>query len=321
MFAVRRRLLWLTLLVLGLGCLPSAHHDAHADDPLYLDWPSLLPGLIDKYDPNSSNECVAGQLSCITAIVDELEQRIHPLAQECSHHAPYVLAYLRVTQTYRWSAEQPGYYADPQWMNHAVAVFAKYYFAAYDTWASDNSATTVPEAWRIALSAGKHREVTGSGDLIIGLNAHINRDLAFAMAAAGLVERDGKSAKPNYDKVNRVLNSVSTPLAAELAARFDPSMQGSDVPFALDAVATNNMIFAWREQAWRNAEALVAAPTEAARGPVADEIEANSVVQAHAYRTAFAYAPPLTTSASRDAWCAAHHADRAPLPYPFGTPE
>jgi hypothetical protein len=285
-----------------------------------VDWASVLPGLSDEYDPNSSNDCVAGRVSCITAMVKEMERRFRPLGQNCSHNAAFALTYLRVTQTYKWSVGQPGYYLDPKWMNHAVAVFAKYYLRAYDTWTSDRSSAAVPEAWRIAFSAAEKGQVAGSGNLMLGINAHINRDLAFAMAAAGLVGPDGTSKKANFDKVNQVLDSVTVPLLAELSARFDPSMESSDSLYGLDSAATGNLMFGWREQAWRNAEALVRAPTEDARAVVAQQIEANSVTQARTMLSSFAYTPPVTNGADRDAWCAAHHADPAPMPYPFGTP-
>jgi Family of unknown function (DUF5995) len=316
----RLRLLSVTLGLAVLTGTPALQSAAHADDPLYVGWASLLPGLTDRYDPNSSNDCVAGRLSCITAIEKEMEQRFRPLAEACSHNAVFALTYLRVTQTYKWSAQQPSYYVDMQWMNHAVAVFAKYYLRAYDTWLSDSSSPSLPQAWRMAFDAAANRRVAGSGNLMLGINAHINRDLAFAMAAAGLAAPDGTSEKLNFDKVNQVLSSVTAPLLAELAARFDPSVQGPDTPYALDTTATTNLIFGWREQAWRNAEALADAPTEDTRALISQQIETNSVTQAQTWLTSTAYTPPLTGSTDRDAWCAIHHWDDAPMPYPFGTP-
>jgi len=136
-----------------------------------------------------------------------MQWRFRPSAQDCSHNAPFALTYLRVTQTYRWTAEQPDCYVDPGWMNHAVAVFAKYYLRAYDTWSADNAAA-VPEAWKIAFNAAKNGQVAGSGNLMLRHNAHINRDLAFAMATAGLVVRDSTSEKPDFDKVNQMLDDA-----------------------------------------------------------------------------------------------------------------
>jgi hypothetical protein len=315
----RLRLLVLALVLTVLTAAPGLRSAAHAEDPIFVEWASLLPGLTDQYDPNSSNDCVAGRRSCVTAVVNEMERRFRPLADSCSHNAVFALTYLRTTQTIGWTAEQPGYYADPGWMNHAIAVFAKYYLRAYDTWMSDNSSAAVPEAWRIALNAAKNRQVAGSGNMMLGINAHINRDLAFAMAAAGLAGPDGTSEKPSFDKVNKALNSVTVPLLAELSARFDPSTRDSNSPYHLDDTATSNLMFSWREQAWRNAEALDAAPTDDTRGVVAQQIEANSVAQAQAWVSSTAY-PPLSNSADRDAWCALHHSDGAPMSYLFGTP-
>jgi hypothetical protein len=37
--------------------------------------------------------------------------------------------------------------------------------------------------------------VTGSGDLLLGISAHVNRDLPFVLASLGLVAPDGTSRK------------------------------------------------------------------------------------------------------------------------------
>jgi hypothetical protein len=301
----------------GVAGLATAPQRAGAD-PLYLEWPALLPGLTDGFDPGSSNVCVAGKVECIDAAVREMQRRYAPLAASCSHQALFALTYLRVTETYAWSARQPGYYPDPAWTNHSVAVFAKYYLRAFDAWTADPTSTAVPAAWRMAFTAADTGSVAGGGNFFLGLNAHINRDLAYAMAAAGLTT-GGHSAKPNFDRVDALLNSVTAPLVAELSARLDPSMDDTALPLAVDAVATGNLMFTWREQAWRNAELMSTALTPLLRSTIATTVETNSVAQATAYRTAFALTGAFSR-ADRDAFCAAHHADPAPQPYPFGTP-
>jgi hypothetical protein len=139
------------------------------------------------------------------------------------------------------------------------------------------------------------------------------------MAAAGLTGPDGRSEKPNFDHIDALLNSVTLPLVAELSARLDQSMNDTSQPLSLDAVATGNLMYLWREQAWRNAE-LLADATPLTRNLVVATIDANSITQATTYSTTMAYAPPVTTRDARDAWCAAHKDDAAPLAYPFGFP-
>ena len=68
------------------------------------------------------------------------------------------------------------------------------------------------------------------------------------------------------------------------------------------------MVPSWRENAWRNAERLVTAPTPAARALVAQDIENQSVVIANGLKAATAYGLGQS-SAARDAYCAQHWDD------------
>src|SRR3546814_18412252 len=112
--------------------------------------------------------------------------------------------------------------------------------------------------------------------MLLGMSAHVNRDLPMVLAEIGLVKPDGTSRKPDHDKVNEFLNLVIEPLMAEAGARFDPSID--DLAFDgthLDEVAVMQLLMLWREQAWRNAEAIVNAPTPAARAAVLAGLEPN----------------------------------------------
>jgi hypothetical protein len=135
----------------------------------------------------------------------------------------------------------------------------------------------------------------------------------------GLVAPDGSSRKPDYDKVEDFLADASEPMLAEAARRFDPSMDDAGDP--LDATYTVIMqaISAARENAWRNAEALVSAPTPEARALVEAKIESDASTAAQAIVLAQRYLPPVTSARTRDAWCAVHAGDAAPEPYPFGS--
>jgi Family of unknown function (DUF5995) len=237
--------------------------------------------------------------------------------QACAHNSVFALAYLRMTQTYAYTRDIAGYYDDVPYMNHMDAIFARYYTDAYYNWAN-GSRTKVPQAWLYALDASKNKTVTGAGDLFLGMNAHINRDLPFVLYASGLVGSDGTSGKADYDAVERWLNDDTAPLLAEAAQRFDPSIDDTNNP--LVDYLTFQMVSAWREGAWRNAELLAAAPSAAARAVVAQNIETSANVIAQGMLTAFAVNPLLGNNATRDAYCAAHSGDPAPSAYPMGSP-
>jgi hypothetical protein len=73
----------------------------------------------------------------------------------------------------------------------------------------------VPAAWQLALDAARSKQVSGSGNLLLGMNAHINRDLPFVLFEMSLIRADGSSRKGDHDRVNRVLNRVVRPLLEE----------------------------------------------------------------------------------------------------------
>jgi hypothetical protein len=248
-----------------------------------------------------------------------MRREFEPLAKSCSHNAPFALAYWRITESYGHVRKQPGYFQNVPVFNHVVAVFAKYYLSAYQNWKAGNRAA-VPLAWQIPFDAAAGKQVSGTGNLLLGVNAHVNRDLAFVMAATGLVAPDGSSKKTDFDKVNVLLNTMIKPLMAEEAARFDESISSGDSPLGAAYTLNSELLAGWREQAWRNAELLVNAPRPEARALVAQQIETDAVAQANSYKAAFAYAPPVSTTAARDSYCATHYGDTAPVPYFYGTP-
>jgi hypothetical protein len=283
-------------------------------------WSTYLQGWTEAYVPTSENDCVAGRDPCLKATLKELARIADNTAERCSHDAVFARAYLRMTQTYGWSREIPGYYEDVAFANHQDAVFARYYTDSYYAYRSGDRAS-VPEAWRIAYDASRDERVSASGSLLLGMNAHINRDLPFVLAGVGLVAPDGSSRKPDYVAVEQWLYTATEPLIAEIAARFDPAADDAGDQFGLSNVALFQMVSGWREGAWRNAEALVSAPTPEARARVAASIEAEAAEAARALMVTQSYSPPLTSSAARNQWCAEHHDDAPPLPYDFGEAE
>ena len=297
------RLALLALLLLALA-RPAV---AAADDPPFVGWSSLLPGLSLPYDVNSPDDCVAGRVQCVDKIVREMTKRLGPLASSCDHDAIFALTYLRVTEEYRRTIENPTFFDDTPFVNHEDVIFARYYFAAHDAW-TDGRIAEVPPAWRVAFDAARDHSVSANGNLLLGINAHVQRDLPFVLYGIGLVKPDGSSRKPDHDRVNQILNRVTDDLVAEIARRFDPTIDDSNLPTTLDDFALFQSIVSWRETAWRHAELLAQAPTAEARELVAQEIERYAASAARTIRTASAYPPLLGGSAARDAYCSTHWA-------------
>src|SRR4051794_19719214 len=206
---------------------------ARAEDPLFVPWTALLPGVAAPYDPADPNVCRAGKVQCVDATIREMQRRFDGLVTSCDHDAVFALAYLRTTQAYRVAVQDPAFFRDNGFVNHEDALFASMYFSAYDNWHAGR-VDAVPRAWAIAFETARDRTDHAAGDLLLGMNAHVNRDLPIALYALGLVAPDGSSRKPDHDKVDLILNHVEGPIIAEIAQRLDPSIDDVNAPGTLD---------------------------------------------------------------------------------------
>jgi Family of unknown function (DUF5995) len=271
------------------------------------DWSQVLPSLAPNYDPNDPNLCNSGKPQCVTLVAKEMAKRLQPLSDSCSHNALFALLYYDVTNQIYNAVTTSGYFQDPGFISHEDAVFASYYFNAFDNYSKGDLADT-PVAWQIAFSAANSHQVQGIGNLLLGMNAHINRDLPYVLYSIGLVAPDGSSRKPDHDKVNAVLYDAYDQAIAEGARRYDPSLSQDTGPLAADSGIQT--VIAWREEAWRNAERLAAATSDAERAAISQQIDQTAALEAMAIKAAYSYDGVTSSSAPRDAYCAVHHNDQ-----------
>jgi hypothetical protein len=178
--------------------------------------------------------------------------------------------YLRVTEAVREDGtdrDDPG----RAYVSHLDAVFAQLYFEAFDAWA-ERRYESLPAAWRMAFDAAERRRVSGIGNLLLGMNAHISRDLPFAVAAIGSVTKIDE--KRSFDGVNVLLGRVAQPLLAEAAERFDPTIAAFRLPvLEIDQRTVSSLLGRWRDDAFRDARRLLEAETTGNRAAVEASIE------------------------------------------------
>jgi hypothetical protein len=230
-----------------------------------------------------------------------MKRRDRVEAGACLHSALFTRMYLRTTQALR-ATVLTGKFRNAPALVHFGAWFARLRLQAQDRWAN-GKADAVPPAWRVALSAGDARRVRSIGDLLLGMNAHISRDLAFTVATVRLGR--GSAEDPDFRLFSAVIESRAEPVIADLARRFDPALAAADVPLSLGRVTFRRLIAAWRDEAWRNGVALRDARGRA-RAAVARRIENVAELRAKAIVAATEYVPLVQSSRSRDAYCEAH---------------
>jgi len=283
------------------GALSMAPAQADPVGPGALD-PAIgvLPAAPVPYAAYDGPVCTDGDPQCIVDVIAEMEHRLAPLAASCDHDAIFSLAYLRVTQNVKAAADA-GYFADRTWLTQLDAVFAHMYFTTMDNWNAGRM-TEVPPAWQTALTASDDRSMTGLGDFMLNMNAHINNDFPHALATVGLTAADGSTHKPDHNAYNQRLDSLYVPVFKEEAERFDPTFDDYDAG-PLDDTGVGVIMRGWREMVWRHAEDLATASTPAQRALAEHAIEEYAAGQATLIRQLFASSDQST---ARDAYCASH---------------
>jgi uncharacterized protein DUF5995 len=237
---------------------------------------------------SASAHCQAGTSACVDQVISEMRRRFKPLERRCDHDAIFALVYLRTTETYRETADSIGY-ADVASVTREDALFADYYFRAYDAYQRGRG--VVPPAWQIAFDTSAARGLSAQGNAFLGVSAHIQRDLPFVLYQ--LYTEGHPVSYEDHTLVNDFLAQVD--VAPEIIERFDPSYPpGSDI----------SLIEAWREAAFQNFERLRdASPVD--RVVIAAEIEYTAAVFAQNVVASTAY-PPGHNSQERDRYCKDH---------------
>jgi hypothetical protein len=296
-----RRVAVVVSMVMAVAMGVPAH--GVAQTPPLLNWGEVIPGFHPGLDTSSSNICTAGRPQCVESALRTLARDFDKQLRSCDHDAVFQLGYLRTTEAYYESSQIPGFYADVPWMHHYDAVFAEYYFSPQRAWDRGRLAD-VPPAWQQAFAASEGEELSVTGSFLMGMNAHINRDLPFVLDDIGLTAADGTSRKPDHEKVNEFLNHVGDDLTPEMSARFDPDF-GSDDPTesVLRGLAIQQVIQEWRERAWNNAWLMTYAPAPIP-DLVAQGIEVGSGQLAAVVRQGTAIDDDATTA--RNAYCTAN---------------
>ncbi|SFR63480.1 hypothetical protein SAMN04488124_2906 [Halogeometricum limi] len=183
--------------------------------------------------------------------LDRLEER---LRERNDRRAVFLTVYARMTREMQRGIED-GAFSDAAWMRAYVVSFAEYYrraFSAFERGRFD----AVPDPWRIAFGTA----VTGDNlvvqDAFLGINAHINYDLALALCDVRIdPDRRGKYA--DHVGVDDVLLRLVDAQQDALTELYAPGI--ADVDAALgrfDETVSYHALTEGRIQAWRIAVVL-----------------------------------------------------------------
>jgi hypothetical protein len=281
------------------GMLVTLSSSASGSDWPNLPWVDLLPPApsSSSVQPKPVANCRKPGLRCVRTEIKRMKKLQARLG--CDHRAVFATTYLKLTgQLQRSLRADPHLFRYPRYLYIEDALFANVYFRSVR---ARNLGRPVPEAWRIAFDTAASGDANGAQDMLLGINAHVQNDMPFVLAALGQRAPDGTSRKPDHDVMNRVLSAGYERVVAAVKRRYDPLLDATNSPATpLDDAAGLEMVKGWREDVWRNAERLLNASSDAERAQVASQIEQNAAVWAQSI------AAPQEPGyrSQRDAYCA-----------------
>src|SRR3954468_9187737 len=286
---------WAAIMTAVALALPAAA--GAASSPIH--WESYLPDFPPKGPlPGAVPGCKKPSIKCIDSEIRTMRRWQVKLG--CDHRAVFDTTYLTLTKYLRREVAlgKDSKIRDLKYLYTEDALFASLYFRSLKSYAAGKP---VPPAWQIAFDTAKTGEVNAGQDMLLGINAHVQNDMPFVLAALGLVRKNGQSRKPDHDAVNEVLADAYQPVIDEITKRFDPILSIPNASWnPIEDIGALEMVREWREQVWRNAERLISAKDKAARDQVADDIKSAAA----GWAQAMAAPQQPGYRATRDAYCA-----------------
>jgi hypothetical protein len=187
----------------------------------------------------------------IDDVIHELDAIVAAAIAEPSRHGFFAAMYRHVTLRIRQRIAD-GFFDDGPRMDRFTTTFANRYVDALTTWQTTGAPT---RSWKVALDATHRTDLLILQHLVLGMNAHINLDLAIAAATVSPgdalpalhadFQRINQILAETLDDTERVLGQFSPLL--QLLARFGDATE--------DAIA-NFSIRAARDDAWLHATLL-----------------------------------------------------------------
>ena len=170
-------------------------------------------------------------------------------------------------------------FVDCEWVKRLLDRFAEYYFMAVD--AHEHGSTECPPAWSRAFDACGLDDQHPMQVLFLGINAHINYDLVFALADVmedwpDLDLDRRRMRREDHDEVNVVIARTVDEVQQEVVAAWSPSMAGLDVLGGrVDEWLFSRLIAEWRATVWDDAIRLLETPASQ-RAPVIEGVVART---------------------------------------------
>jgi len=186
----------------------------------------------------------------IEDVILELEKIVQETTSQQNYLCTFAIVYLQTTVAIKRAIEH-GRFENPRKLQQLDVVFAGLYIRSYYAW---KNGTEFPASWKYAFSKCEDKFALLQ-HILLGMNAHINLDLAVS-AALTAPGRDIIGLKKDFMTVNDILSELTNTMQKQLS-KISPVMGLLDIlGFRQDEKVINFSIRKARDFAWINAMEL-----------------------------------------------------------------
>jgi hypothetical protein len=219
---------------------------------------------------SARQEILAG-INLAPASIDEalaaLETVASRLRANDDPRAVFPDVYAVITRRVKEAIEGRGpAFLEPQWISRLAGYFCQYYLAALD--AALEGRRTAAEAWDIAFNECNAAGTPASIHAVLGINAHINFDLAQGLFENIVQHGAAKDQallrryRHDHDLVNEILEAAMPEIFEILVSRYGCSIAAlATVNKSVQDAISRAVMFTlrqWRDRVWTDLEALLA---------------------------------------------------------------
>lgn len=181
-----------------------------------------------------------------------------------------------------FSALEKGQFVDRVWVHVLLEHFADYYFRALDSYQQLEPAS--PRVWQVAFRAANQAELQLVQHLLLGVNAHINYDLVYAVV--DLLAPEWKDLAPqakiarhqDYCLVNDIISQTIDAVQDDILEKDNRIMQFLDSALVnIDEWMIGRFVKNWRDQVWSQAIRLIVSEDEDTTRILHDKVEARAL--------------------------------------------
>ncbi|MEF8781215.1 MAG: DUF5995 family protein [Haloferacaceae archaeon] len=220
-------------------------------------------------------EVVSGPFETVPDVADRLQELEAHFRERNDRRSVFLTVYAGMTASVEAKIES-GSFLDSEWIREYLVTFAEYYRRALLAF-ERREFEDVPPPWRISFAAAVHGDALVLQDALLGINAHINYDLSYALHDVG-VDPDRPAKRADHDRINDVLERLVDVVQETLVSVYSAAgvTAADELLGRIDERLALVGLQGGREFAWDNAVLLADVPWRPVRGFVDWRVRAVS---------------------------------------------